>query len=108
MGTLIFWTPLNFNESLIFIHITFCLMLFVCLSSTTLALALSICKLIVEIEWPLTLTFDSELGNRFNLSNQVRDRSLLGYDIGINVLLIPPTVSNSLKRLRGCHLRGEF
>lgn len=49
-----------------------------------------------------------ELGNKFNLSNQARDRSLLDYDIGINVLLKPPTVSNSLKRLRGCHLRGEF
>jgi len=43
--------------------------------------------LILEIEWPLTLAFDSDLGNKFNLSNQARDRSLLGYDIGINVLL---------------------
>jgi len=42
------------------------------------------------------MTFESDLGNKFNLSNQVRDRSLLGYDIGINVLLKPPTVSNSL------------
>jgi len=54
------------------------------------------------------LVFDSDLGNKINLSNQARDRSLLGYDMGINVLLKPPTVSNSLKRLRGCHLRGEF
>jgi len=73
-----------------------------------LTLALWICKLILEIEWPLTLAFDSDLGNKFNLSNQARDKSLLGYDIGINVLLKPPTISNSLKRLRGCHLRGEF
>ena len=58
-----------------------------------------------KIEWPLNLAFDFELGNKFNLSNQVRDRSLLGYDIGINVLLKPPTVS---KRLRGCHLQGKF
>ena len=54
------------------------------------------------------LTFDSDIGNKFNLSNQARDRSLLGYDLGINILLKPPTVSNSLKRLRGCYLQGEF
>ncbi|RHN43441.1 hypothetical protein MtrunA17_Chr8g0387871 [Medicago truncatula] len=41
-------------------------MLFVCLSSTT--------------------NLDSELGNKFNLSNQARDRSLLGYDIGIDII----------------------
>jgi len=35
MGTLICWTPLNFNESLVFIYITFCLMFIICLSSTT-------------------------------------------------------------------------
>jgi len=67
-----------------------------------------ICKSFLEIEWPLTLAFDSDLGNKFNLSNQARDRSLLGYDIGINVILKSLTVPNSLKRLRGCYLRGEF
>jgi len=65
-------------------------------------------ELIIEVEWPLSLAFNSELGSRFNLSNQARDRSLLGYDIRINVLSIPPMVSNSLKRFKGCHLRGEF
>ena len=35
METLICWAPLNLNESLVFIHITLCLMLFVCLSLTT-------------------------------------------------------------------------
>jgi len=73
-----------------------------------LSLALLICKSFLEIEWPLTLAFHSDLGNKFNLSNQARDRSLLGYDIGINVLLKHPTISNSLKRLRGCYLQGEF
>jgi len=33
--------------------------------------------LILEIEWPLALTFDYDLDNKFNLSNQIRDRSLL-------------------------------
>jgi hypothetical protein len=61
------------------IHITLRLMLFV-VYYWLLALALRICKLILEIEWPLTLAFDSDLGNKFNLSNQARDRSLLGYD----------------------------
>jgi len=53
-------------------------------------------------------TFDSDLGNKFNLNNQTRERSLLGYDIGFNVLLKPLTVSNSLKRLMSCHLQREF
>ncbi len=75
---------------------------------TLLTLALWLCKSFLEIEWPLTLAFDSDLGNKFNLSNQARDRSLLGYDIGINVILKSLTVPNSLKRLRGCYLRGEF
>jgi len=35
METLICWTPLNINESLVLIHIALCLMPFVCLSSTT-------------------------------------------------------------------------
>jgi hypothetical protein len=107
MGTLVCWTPLNINESLVLIHITLCLMLFVCLSSTTNP---SFMNMQIDLrDWMTTNpAFDSDLGNRINLSNQARDRSLLGYEIGINVLLKPPMVSNSLKRLRGCQLQGEF
>jgi len=56
----------------------------------------------------ISLAFDSDLGSKCNLSNQARDRSLLGYDIGINVLLKPQTVPNSLKRLRGFLLAGRI
>jgi len=107
MGTLICWTPLNINESLVFIHITLCLILFVCLSSNINPSFINMQTYLRD--WMTTnLTFDSDIGNKFNLSNQARDRSLLSYDIGITVLLKPPTVLNSLKRLRGCYLRREF
>jgi len=104
MGNLICWIPLNINESLVLIHITLCLMFFVCLSSTTNHNFINM--QIDHRDW--MTTFDSDLGNKFNLNNQTRERSLLGYDIGFNVLLKPLTVSNSLKRLMSCHLQREF
>jgi len=57
-----------------------------------LALTSWMYELILELEWPLVMAFESNLGNMSNLSNWTRGRQLLGYDLEINGLLKPSTV----------------
>lgn len=49
----------------------------------------------LNINWLLAITIELDLIIVVNLTGQTRDRCLLGYDLRINVLVKPSTVTNS-------------